>query len=159
MQGPGLVPVICTGSGFLLAVLWMDLMFDVQASAGDATSPLPEACLVSIAAYYRRVTTDASPMGRLVGLVMLGTLAATVVQAGRADAPLWLRALPVLLIGLGASLAFVRILPAAVALGARRGSAAEQSARARVILRAHVVCFASVAGLLATELAGVLRFV
>jgi hypothetical protein len=63
------------GAGFLLAVLWFDLMFDVQTRkhAGAALSP---EILTSISNYYRRVTTDAYPMNRLIALVMLLTLAA-----------------------------------------------------------------------------------
>ena len=41
---------VTAGAGFLLAVLWFDLMFDVQA-AGHAAR-LPEPVLASIAAYY-----------------------------------------------------------------------------------------------------------
>src|ERR1700716_4070759 len=61
------------GAGFLLAVLWFDLMFDVQVlgRGGD----LPEDVLGSISAYYRRVTTSARPMNRLVGAAMLATIA------------------------------------------------------------------------------------
>src|SRR5262249_18886028 len=51
--------------GFLLAVLWMDLMFDLQ-MLGAA----PEAAVASIAAYYRRVTTDARPMNQPIGLAL-----------------------------------------------------------------------------------------
>jgi len=49
------------GAAFLLAVLWFDLMFDVQVRkhAGD---PLPADVLASISAYYRRATTEAYPM-------------------------------------------------------------------------------------------------
>src|SRR5260370_16932877 len=64
------------GAGFLLAVLWFDLMFDVHTRkhAGDV---LPPEVLASLANYYRRVTTDAYPMNRLVALVMVLTLAPT----------------------------------------------------------------------------------
>ena len=63
------------GGGFLLAVLWMDLLFDVQTlahprRAGDVS----ERVLASIAAYYRRVTTEAVLMTHLIGFVMLLTL-------------------------------------------------------------------------------------
>ena len=63
-----------SGAGFLLAVLWFDLMFDVQTRKSVA-NPLPSEVLASISAYYRRVTTDAYPMNRLVALVMLLTIA------------------------------------------------------------------------------------
>lgn len=50
-------------------------MFDVQTRkhTGDV---LPPEVLSSISAYYRRVTTEAYPMNRLIALVMLLTLAA-----------------------------------------------------------------------------------
>ena len=48
--------------GFLLAVLWMDLMFDVQVLRHRRDAQLPEPVLASIAAYYGRVTTRARPM-------------------------------------------------------------------------------------------------
>ena len=55
-------PTVIACGGFLLAVLWMDLMFDVQVLRHrGSTAPLPEDVLASIAAYYRRVTTDAEP--------------------------------------------------------------------------------------------------
>src|SRR5258708_11438721 len=60
------------GAGFLLAVLWFDLMFDVQ-TRKHGGGVLPAAVLTSISAYYRRVTTDAYPMNRLVAVVMLLT--------------------------------------------------------------------------------------
>ena len=53
-------PFVTAGAGFLLAVLWFDLMFDVQA-ARQPGGDLPEEVLASIAGYYRRVTT---PRGR-----------------------------------------------------------------------------------------------
>ena len=72
------------GAGFLLAVLWFDLMFDVQTRSSDA-NPLPSEILASISAYYRRVTTHAYPMNRLVALVMLLTLAVIVAEIIRGD--------------------------------------------------------------------------
>ena len=76
------------GAGFLLAVLWFDLMFDVQALR-RRTGDLPEDVLASTAGYYRRVTTAARPMNRLVALVMLGTIVVIVVQLVQGDVPRW----------------------------------------------------------------------
>jgi len=59
--------IAAAGAGFLVAVLWFDLMFDVQVRK-DVGSKLPPEVLASISAYYRRVTTDAYPMNRLVAL-------------------------------------------------------------------------------------------
>src|SRR5579864_6445207 len=77
-----------TGAGFLLAVLWFDLMFDVQVR--KHTGPvLPATVLTSISAYYRRVTTEAFPMNRLVALVMVLTLASIVAEIVQGKAPWW----------------------------------------------------------------------
>src|ERR1700687_5684709 len=74
------------GAGFLLAVLWFDLMFDVQTRKhpGDV---LPPEVLASISAYYRRVTTEAYPMNRLVALVMVLTLAAICAEVVQGENP------------------------------------------------------------------------
>ena len=49
--------VLAACGGFLLAVLWFDLMFDVQVLRHGSAAVLPEPVLASIAGYYRRVTT------------------------------------------------------------------------------------------------------
>jgi hypothetical protein len=77
------------GAAFLLAVLWFDLMFDVQ-SRKHATDLLPTEVLASISTYYRRVTTEAYPMNRLIALVMLLTLAAIVGEIVEGVHPWWI---------------------------------------------------------------------
>src|SRR5262245_13507890 len=76
--------LVAAGAGFLLAVLWFDLMFDVQVR-GKPPGDLPEPALASIAGYYRRVTTEARPMNRLVAAAMLVTLGAIAAQALAGD--------------------------------------------------------------------------
>lgn len=131
--------IALAGAGFLLGVLWMDLLFDVQA-LGAPAGDLPEAVLSSIAGYYRRVTTDAAPLGRLVGFAMLATLLAAGTHALRAPLPRWRRWLPAMLVGAAVTLAAARVFPNAVALGARTGTLAEQSGLARSILHEHLAC-------------------
>ena len=46
---------VAAAAGFLLGVLWMDLMFDSQVRSGRGV--LDESVLESIAGYYRRATT------------------------------------------------------------------------------------------------------
>lgn len=122
-----MVAFVAAGAGFLLAVLWFDLMFDVQV-LGRRERELPEELLASIASYYRRVTTVARPMNRLIAAVMLATLAAIVAEIVNGDAPsavawvsLVLAAGPILLAG-------GRTVPSAVRLG---GAATRPSGRAR----------------------------
>ena len=65
-------------SGFLFAVLWMDLIFDAQVLRfRSAPTELPESVLASIAGYYHRATTTSRPMSRLIALswwCLLGAL-------------------------------------------------------------------------------------
>jgi hypothetical protein len=131
-------------SGFLLAVLWMDLMFDVQVLRFRRQGPeLPESVLASIAAYYHRVTTSARPMGHLVAVVMAIAVTTLLVQltADEDRRSLALLSAPFclgpILLGL------LRIFPNAVSLGNRTGTLLEQSVRARAICREHLGCFVS----------------
>ncbi len=140
------------GAGFLLAVLWFDLMFDVQVLAHRGHE-LPEGVLASIAGYYRRVTTAASPMNRLVALVMLATLAALIVEIAQAQRPQWVAWASLALAAAAIVLAGVHTVPNAVRLGTRRDPIPRQSALAMSIWRDHVLCAGAIAALLALQLA------
>jgi hypothetical protein len=143
---------VTAGAGFLLAVLWFDLMHDVQAR-GARERDVPEEALASIARYYARVTTDARPMNRLVAAVMLATLAAIAVQAATGDAPAWVAWSSLALAGGAVALAGARTVPAAVRLGARADDPATQSRLARAIRRDHLLCLAAIAAVLTLQLA------
>jgi hypothetical protein len=141
------------GAGFLLAVLWFDLMFDVQALRGRDEKILPEPVLASIAAYYARVTTAARPMNRLIVAFMLVTLGGIVTEIVGEHVPpaigwlsLLLAAVPILLVG-------ICTVPNAVRLGARGDPVDGQSALARSICREHLFCLVSIAGLLVLQVA------
>lgn len=142
---------VTAGTGFLFAVLWFDLMFDVQA-ARRRDPELPETVLSSTAAYYRRVTTAARPMNRLVAFVMAGTIAAIVVQLVRDDAPRWAASVSLALTVGAIALAAVHTVPSAIRLGSRSDTIAGQSRLARSILRDHVLCIAAVAAVLFVQL-------
>ena len=143
---------VAAGAGFLLAVLWFDLMFDVQALR-HAEGDLPEPVLASISLYYARVTTAARPMNRLIAAVMLATIAAIIVQIAKGDAPAWVGWTSLALAGGAIALAAARTVPNAVRLGIRADPPAVQSSLARSILREHVVCLAVIAAVLAIQLA------
>src|SRR5947207_2015830 len=84
--------VLTLTAGFLLAVLWFDLMFDVQVlGRRPVGEPLAEQVLASIAAYYRHITTSARPMSYLVGLVMLVTMGGTLIQVFVGRGPVAIR--------------------------------------------------------------------
>ena len=143
--------ILAAGGGFLLAVLWFDLMFDVQA-LGRPAGPLPEAVLASTAAYYRRVTTTASPMGSLVGAVMVVTVATAAVRLARGPEPRGWRIASLVLVAAPVLLAMLRVFPNAVELGARSGTPEAQSALARAILVDHLLCLGSIGVFLALQL-------
>jgi hypothetical protein len=139
------------GAGFLLAVLWFDLMFDVQTRkhAGD---PLPPEVLTSISAYYRRVTTEAYPMNRLVALVMLLMLTAIVAEIALGQNPWWIGWGSIALAGSGFVPTMMRTVPNAKRLGTSADSAEEQSRLARAICRDHMFSFARMSVVLVLQL-------
>lgn len=143
---------VTAGAGFLLAVLWFDLMFDVQVLRRRGAE-VPDDVLASIAGYYRRVTTAARPMNRLIGAVMLATTAAAVAEVAEGDAPRWAASTSLVLLLAAIALAAVHTVPSAVRLGARGDPRAVQTHLARSIGREHVLCLVAIAAVLATQLA------
>jgi hypothetical protein len=134
-------PLLTACSGFLFAVLWMDLMFDVQVFGHrSAGAELPEPVLASIAGYYHRATTTSRPMGRLIALVMLVLLGGLGFQATRGQDPGWLLVASAGLAGVPTMLALTQTVPDAVRLGHRADSVPEQSHLARSVCRDHLVC-------------------
>jgi hypothetical protein len=127
-------------SGFLLAVVWMDLIFDTQVRA-VRDDELPEPVLASIAGYYRRATTTSRPMSRLIAVVMVILLGALVFRGICGHDPVWLIVASAVLAGGPILLAGYRTVPNAVRLGNRPDGPGEQSRLARSIFRDHVLCF------------------
>jgi hypothetical protein len=145
------IPFIAAGAGFLLAVLWFDLMFDVQVARHRGDS-VPEQVLASIAGYYARVTTSARPMNRLVAAVMVATLGAIVAQIARRDHPHWVGWVSLPLAGGPILLAALHTVPSAVRLGGRADPAEQQARLAHSIWRDHVLCATGILSLLAIQL-------
>lgn len=136
-----MVPALLTAcAGFLLAVLWMDLMFDSQVRRHPGV--LPDEVLASIAGYYHRATTTSQPMGAAIAVVMTTLLVLLGFEVIRGDAPGWLLAASAMLAGGPIALALTRTVPNAVRLGRRSGSPAEQSALARAVFTDHIACAA-----------------
>ena len=139
---------VTAGAGFLAAVLWFDLMFDVQVSKRDAE----HRGLKSISDYYGRVTTGARPMNLLVGAVMAATLVAIALQIADGADPAWVGWASLVLVGSAIALAAVHTYPAAVRLGAGTDPLDAQLRIARSICRDHVFCLAAIAAVLAIQL-------
>src|SRR5256885_15016783 len=96
-------------------------MFDVQVR-GHTDAELPPEVRNSIATYYRRVTTTARPMNRLVAAAVLATLAGIVVQLARDDAPAWVSSGSLALTGAAGAAAAARTAPAGGRPRARGGT-------------------------------------
>jgi hypothetical protein len=135
---------VAAGAAFLLAVLWFDLMFDVQ-SRKHAGERLPTDVLASISGYYRRVTTEAYPMNRLVALVMLLTLAAIAAEIIHGVHPWWIGWVSLALVGSGVVSTLGRTVPNARRLGGAQDTPEIQSTLARAIYRDHLYSFARTA--------------
>jgi len=143
--------ILAACGGFLLAVLWMDLMFDVQVLR-QRRGVLPEAVLDSIAAYYRRVTREASPMGRLVGLVMAAAIATALAGLLLGGEPRWAGWISLLLCAPPVLLAQTRIFPAAARLASQQDTPETQTRLAREICRDHLICLAAMTAFTALQL-------
>jgi hypothetical protein len=140
--------LVVASAGALLGVLWMDLMFDVQALGHGGE--VPEPVLASIAGYYRRVTTDAWPMGAAIGTAMAVAAVGAAWQLVRW--PSWTHAAVLALVCIPVGLAGHRVFPNAVRLAQRRDPVAEQSRLARAICHDHLTCLAMILAIVALEL-------
>jgi hypothetical protein len=149
------VPILTACAGFLLAVLWMDLMFDTQGGLRGAEPD--ESVVASIAGYYRRATITSQPMGTLIAVVMGVLLVCLGIEAWRGGRPTWILIVSAVLAGGPILLAMLRTVPSAVRLGRRSDTAAEQSRLARAIYRDHVLCLTGMTAFLLLWLAVVPR--
>jgi len=138
-------PLLTACGGFLLAVLWMDLIFDVQVLGyRDSGDELPEPVLASIAGYYHRATTTSRPMSLLIVLVMLILVGALGFQTVHGDDPAWFLAVSAVVAGGPILLALTRTVSAAVRLGNRTDNPAGQTRLARSVCRDHLLCLGCV---------------
>jgi len=150
-QGIAVHTFAAAGAGFLLAVLWFDLMFDVQ-TRKHSGAVLPPDVLNSISAYYRRVTTEAYPMNRLVALVMLLTFAAICAQIMQGETQWWIGWGSLLLAGSGFVPTMTRTVRNARRLGSAQDPAEEQSRPARAVCRDHMFSFTRMLAVLILQL-------
>jgi hypothetical protein len=139
------------GAGFLVAVLWFDLMFDVQARGSGAVS---ETALASISAYYRRITTEASPMSRLIPVVMLATLVSIGAEIIERAGAAWAAWASLAIAASAIALAVGRTVSNAVRLGRGEDTAEARSRLARLILADHLYCLAAMTLVVGLQLFG-----
>ena len=148
---------VAAGMSFLLAVLWFDLMFDVQ-TRGHTGELLPPEVLTSISTYYRRVTTEAHPMNRLVSTVMVLTIIAICAEIHEGRTRWWIGWGSLAIVGIGVFLTLMRTVPNAVRLGSATDIPAIQTELARAIYSDHAFAFARTLVLLGLQLFAESRF-
>ena len=138
--------VLAACGGFLLAVLWMDLMYDASFLAHEAGAT------TTMATYYAHVT-KAGWMTWLVAAVMLVAVTACILQLRSSPAPRVYRVLRALLAFVPIALALAVVFPAAreLAVATDEGTRAHL---ARTIAWSHVGCFASIASFIGLQLRG-----
>jgi hypothetical protein len=124
---------------YLLAVLWFDLMHDVLARGDGPTDD----GLLTIQRYYRRVTTDAFPMNRLVLGAMLALLVSLVAELVGSSVPTWAPVVSLVL-----AVPPIVLSRKIVAMAKSVPSAAD----AKVILRDHVLCFVAMSAVVFVQL-------
>src|SRR5215218_3102710 len=115
-------------------------MLDVQ-TRKHVGNLLPPDVLASISAYYRRVTTEADPMNRLIAVVMLLTLAAICAEIWQGENAWWIGWSSLLLAGSGFVPTMMRTVPNVRRLGSAQDVAEEQSRLARAVCRDHMFSF------------------
>jgi hypothetical protein len=130
------VGLAACGAAFLFAVLWFDLMFDMQTSR-TPSGPLPPDVLNAISTYYRRVTVEGAPMMYLPVLVMVLVLAVLILELVKDVVTPWVGWLSLALaVYAVASVAFVAV-PRAQRIGRAQEPPDVLSALARLVLTLH----------------------
>ena len=142
--------VASAGTGFLLAVLWFDLPFDVQVWRHRRARTVPEPVLASIAGSYARVTTAARPMNLAVALAMVATLVALLARV-LDGTHVGIRIAALLLALLAIVRAASRTVRNAVRLGTRADDAETQTDLARRIHADHIACIVLVSSSLVLQ--------
>ena len=111
--------------------------------------------LASIGAYYRRVTTDATPMNRLISLVMLGTLSALVAEIAIGETPRLIGWTSLAFAAGAIGLAAARTVRNAVRLGSGRDAPDVQTQLARAIYRDHLNCITAMVAVVVLQLGSI----
>lgn len=135
--------VASSGLGFLLAVLWFDLMFDIQVRT-TREPELPTEVRSSLAAYYRRVLLGARPMNRLVAVAMLVTLVALVAELDGTETDDAVAAASLVLASAAIGLAAARTVRNAMRFAGQSDGPVAQSQLARRVFRDHVACIVAI---------------
>lgn len=136
--------------GFMLAVLYIDLMFDVTAVPYRRSgAPLPKAVLDPITLYYGRITQN--PF--VLGFVMLTTAVSLVFEIVYNLVPRWAGYVSLGAMALAMVAATLKVIPAAQRLASGKDPADVQTRLIHGMFPSHVVLLISILLLAAVQLA------
>lgn len=145
-----MLPTLFFCLGFCVAILYLDLVFDVTTVPYRKTGrALPAEVLTPITTYYRYVTKN--PW--LLIFVMTVALTCIVAQLWLQLAPQWVGIASLVLFGATATLAVTRVIPGAQRLASGEDPAEQQTRLAHGMLVYHLVFLALVLALIALQLA------
>ena len=129
-----LAPVfVCIG--FMIAILYIDLKFDILSLPHRrAGGPIPAGVLRQIATYYGVVTKNPA----VLMFVMVTTLTCIVAEILYDLVPRWVGYSSVILIGLAMGVGIIKVIPTARRLAIDKDSADERTRIAHVMFRSHI---------------------
>jgi hypothetical protein len=120
--------------GYLIAVLWIDLIFDSLVLPHKNTNePLPEEVLATMASFFKRLTLKP----RLIFVVMITMLTIVILQIVQGTVPAWVAWGSLILVTVPTGYATARVMPAARRLGSRVDGPEKQSELARSLFAMH----------------------
>ncbi len=136
--------------GFMLAVLYIDLMFDVTAVPYRRTGkPLPGEVLDPITHYYGRITQNPY----VLMFVMLTTTISLLLQIVYDLAPRWAAYSSLVLIVLAMVAGGVKVIPTAQRLGSRKDPEDVQTRLVHSMFPSHIVLLVCILLLAVVQLA------
>jgi hypothetical protein len=135
--------------GFMLAILYIDLMFDVMAVPYRRSgTTLPKDVLDPITHYYSRVTQNPY----VLIFVMLTTTIVLVLQIVYGLTPRWAAYSSLAAMGLAMAAGIVRVIPTAKRLASGKDPAEVQTRLVQSVLTAHVLLLICILVLAAIQL-------
>ncbi len=134
--------------GFMLAVLYIDLMFDLMALPHRRTAGvLPAHVLDSIAHYYGRITQNPY----VLMFVMLTATCCLIAEIVYDLAPRWAAYSSLFLMAVSAVVAAGKVIPMAQRLSAGKDSAEERTRMIHAMLPFHLVLLVDIVALSAIQ--------
>lgn len=128
------VLILCACVGFIVAVMWVDLIFDALVLPHhNSREPLPEEVLATMSSFFKRITYK--PF--LIFVILVVMLVVIIQQIISGSVPGWAAWASLVLILVSVGFAVARVIPTARRLGSRADTLEKQSELARSLLPMH----------------------